>query len=78
MEYIELLNQFYTHKAMKKLPAFFAIGTIGMILTAVLHMFLAFIIHESSVHTAFFVMYPTFFSFLMIGTGQMIKASKTA
>lgn len=63
---------------MKKLPAFFTIGTVGMILTAVLHITLALIIREPSVHTAFFVMYPTFFSFLMIGTGQMIKASKTA
>jgi len=52
---------------MKKLHPFYSIGTIGMILTACLHMFLALGLSLTNVHTAFFMIYPMFLAFLIIG-----------
>ncbi len=61
---------------MKKFHPFFVIGTIGIIVTAVLHIILALGLSLSSVHTAFFIMYPTSFAFLAIGLGLTIKEQK--
>ena len=61
---------------MKKFHPFFIIGTTGIIVTAVLHMILALGFSLTSVHTAFFVLYPTSFAFLAIGLGLTIKEQK--
>lgn len=61
---------------MKKFHPFFIIGTTGLIITAVLHMILALGLSLTSVHTAFFIIYPTFFAFLAIGVGLTIKKQK--
>jgi hypothetical protein len=58
---------------MKSKNAFFVIGTIGMITTAVLHIVLAMLVPSPSVHTTFGVMYPVFFSFLMLGAARFMK-----
>jgi len=61
---------------MTKFHPFFIIGTVGMIITAVLHMILALGLSLTTVHTAFFIIYPTFVSFLVIGLGLTIKKQK--
>lgn len=63
---------------MKKLHPFFSIGTIGMIIIAVLHMFLAMVLSLTNVHNTFFVLYPTFLSFLILGVVLTIKSQKEA
>ena len=63
---------------MKNLNAFFVIGTVGMIVTAILHMMLTVVISDASLQSAFFVIYPTFITFLVIGTRQMVREQKPA
>ena len=66
---------------MKNFHPFFIIGTLGMIVTSILHMFLALGLSISSAHTSFYVIYPVFMAFLMIGFGltlKKLKAHKTA
>ena len=61
---------------MKHLNAFYIIGTVGMLVTAILHITLALLLHQPSVHTTFFVLYPMFAAFLAIGFGQLLKKAK--
>jgi hypothetical protein len=62
-----------TRIKMKNFNAFFTIGIVGMIVTAVLHILFALVLNLSSVHSIFFTLYPTFTAFLAIGAGQIIK-----
>lgn len=59
---------------MKNFSPFFIIGSIGMIITAVLHIVLAMILSQPSVHSTFFALYPLFMAFMIIGFRQMLKA----
>jgi len=61
---------------MKKFHPFFVIGTIGMIVTATLHIFLALGLSISSAHSSFYFIYPTFIAFLTIGFGLTLKNQK--
>lgn len=61
---------------MKKFHPFFNIGTVGVITIAVLHIILALGFSLSSVHTAFFVIYPTFASFLILGFTLTLRRQK--
>lgn len=63
---------------MKIFHPFFIIGTIGMIVTAVIHMILALGLSLTSVHSTFFVIYPTFAAFLIIGFSLTLKKQKEA
>ena len=63
---------------MEKLNAFYTIGTVGMIVTAMLHMLFALVLNLSSVHSIFFFLYPTFTAFLAIGAGQIFKSKETS
>lgn len=63
---------------MKKFHPFFIIGTVGMIITAVLHIFLALGLALTNVHNMFFVLYPSFLSFLILGVSVTIKNQKEA
>jgi hypothetical protein len=70
----------FNHKnqtAMKKFHPFFTIGTVGMILIAGLHIFLALGLSMTSVHHTFFVLYPVFLSFLIPGVILTIKKQQT-
>ncbi len=62
---------------MKKFHPFFTIGTVGMILIACLHMFLALGLSMTSVHNTFFVLYSVFLNFLIPGVILTIKNQKT-
>lgn len=61
---------------MKNLNPFFAVGTIGMIMISGLHIFLATLLSDPSIHNTFFVAYPVFIGFLAIGFAQMRNAQK--
>jgi len=61
---------------MKKLNPFFVIGTVGMILTAILHILMAILIGTPSVHRVFMVMYPVFAALLTIGGMQILQEKK--
>lgn len=66
---------------MKNFHPFFIIGTLGMIVTSILHLFLALGLSISSAHPSFYVIYPVFMAFLMIGFGltlKKLKGQKTA
>ncbi len=63
---------------MKKFHPFFIIGTVGMIVTSALHIFLALGLSVSSAHSSFYVIYPTFIAFLAIGFGLTLKKQKEA
>jgi len=61
---------------MKKFHPFFTIGTVGMIVISILHIFLALGLSLTSVHSIFFVIYPVFIAFLLIGFGLTLKKQK--
>lgn len=63
---------------MKKINPFFVIGTTGMLLTAVLHICFALVLGLPLVHQVFYVMYPAFLSFLVIGFAQIKQARQPA
>ena len=62
---------------MKNFHPFFTIGTVGMIVIACLHMFLALGLSLTSIHTTFFVLYPVFLTFLILGVALTVKDKKT-
>ncbi len=62
---------------MRKFHPFFFIGTIGVIVIAILHMFFALGLSLTN-HSVFFALYPTFTSFLIIGVGLTMKQQKVA
>ena len=61
---------------MKNLHPFLVIGTFGMIVTAILHMFLTLGLSISSAHLTFLVIYPVFLAFLAIGFGLTLKKQR--
>lgn len=61
---------------MNNLNAFYKIGTIGMILTAGLHVLLAVVLNTSTVHTSFAIVYPSWIAFLAMGSAQMAREKK--
>jgi hypothetical protein len=58
---------------MKKINPFFVIGSVGIIITAVLHMVFALVLEMPFVHNTFWVLYPTFIAFMAVGFGQVLK-----
>lgn len=56
--------------------AFFIIGTLGMAITAALHIFMSLALGLESVHSTFFSLYPVFVAFLAIGSGQIIRNTR--
>lgn len=63
---------------MKIFNPFFVTGTVGMILTAGMHIAFALLLKQASVHSAFYVLYPTFLAFLAIGFGKIRAARKSS
>jgi len=58
---------------MKTLSPFFMIGTVGMILTAFMHIIMTVFILQTANHGAWIGGYPVFLAFLMIGAIQIYK-----
>ena len=61
---------------MHKLPSFFVIGTVGMIVTAMLHVFISLVLGQYGAHPVFFGIYPVFMAFLAIGTMQVLAPER--
>ncbi len=61
---------------MKKIHPFFTIGTVGIIVTACLHLFLALGLSLTSIHSVFFTVYPVFLAFLILGVVLTVKKQK--
>lgn len=78
---INVLNYFYTFesksKTMRKFHPFFAIGTFGTILIALLHMAFAWGLSITNVHSTFFVLYIVFIAFLFLGVGLTLKQQQS-
>ena len=55
---------------MKNLNPFFTIGTVGMIVTAILHIAFALVLNLP-VHTVFITLYPVFVAFMAVGFAQI-------
>lgn len=58
---------------MTKKNPYFLIGTLGMLLTAVLNILLEAIAIDVSFISSFSILYPVFILFLLIGAGSMVK-----
>lgn len=61
---------------MKGAHPFFVIGTVGMIITSVMHMLFSLVISGSFSHQSFYVIYPVFCAFLISGTALMVKKQR--
>lgn len=65
------------HEAcMKKMNAYFTIGTAGVILTGILQIILT-ITAKPGVQVLFFILYPIFIICLYIGFRKIVKEKKT-
>ncbi len=58
---------------MRKFHPFFSIGTVGMIVIACVHLFLALGLSLISIHAVFFTLYPVFLTFLTLGVILTVK-----
>jgi len=61
---------------MKNRNPFFTIGTVGMIVTSVLHIVLALVLNLPSVNATFFILYPVFMAFMAAGFMQVNNSRK--
>ena len=61
---------------MKTLNPFFVIGTIGLIVTAILHIFTAILLDSPAINRVFMVIYPVFAALLTIGGMQILQEKK--
>lgn len=59
--------------SMNKLPPFFVIGSVGLVITALLHIGLALVLGLPGVHGVFIALYPFFLAFLALGFGQLLR-----
>lgn len=63
---------------MKTIHPFFIIGSVGVIVVSVLHIFLALGLGIITAHHTFFILYPIFISFMAIGFGILLKDQKNS
>ncbi len=58
---------------MNRINPFFLIGTTGMLISSVLHIFMAAITSEEIASTTYWILYPVFLGFLIVGTIIMMN-----
>jgi hypothetical protein len=56
---------------MSKLPPFFVIGSVGLVVTALLHLFMALVLGIRNVHTGFLGLYLFFIALLGFGSRKL-------
>jgi len=56
---------------MSKLPPFFVIGSVGLVLTALLHIFMALVLAVQNVHYGFLGLYLFFIALLGFGSRKL-------
>ncbi|TXE07335.1 hypothetical protein ES711_11230 [Gelidibacter salicanalis] len=63
---------------MKKFHPFYSIGTLGIVVIACLHMFLALGLALRSIHSTFYALYAVFLTFLILGVIFTVKNVNTS
>lgn len=63
---------------MKKLNSFYVLGTTGIIIMAILQMFLALVLNVEETFNSFMPLYLVWLTFLTIGTAQLFKTAKVS
>lgn len=58
---------------MKKINSWFTIGTVGIVVTAVLHILMTLLISGNALQVTFLILYPVFIIFLAIGFRKILK-----
>lgn len=58
---------------MKKINSWFTIGTVGIVITAVLHILMTLLISGNALQVTFLILYPVFITFLAIGFRKILK-----
>ena len=58
---------------MNRFHPFFSIGTVGIIVVSLLHIWLALGLSITAAHSIFLVLYPMFIAFLAIGFALTLK-----
>ncbi len=61
---------------MNRFHPFFIIGSVGIIVTSILHILFALVLSLVSSHSLFFALYPTFMTFMIIGMALTLKKQK--
>lgn len=61
---------------MRKFHPFFVIGTVGIIVVSLLHIFMALGLSLTSLHSPFYILYSNFAAFLAIGFALTLKKQK--
>lgn len=56
---------------MSKLPPFFVIGSVGLVVTALLHIFTTLVLAVQNVHTGFLGLYLFFIALLGFGSRKL-------
>ena len=62
---------------MKQINPFFLIGTLGMLFTSLFHIIMAALTSEEAASSDFWILYPVFAGFLIVGTVVMMKRKQT-
>lgn len=73
---INLLTHPSKAESMNKINSSLTIGTVGIILTAVLQMVLTLFISATFLDILFFILYPLFIIFLAVGFWKILKEKK--
>ena len=73
---IWIISEIKIITTMKNFHPFFVFGSTGVIVTAILHILLGFILKVDSVHGAFFTIYSTFVTFMFLGFALTLKSQK--
>ena len=63
---------------MKEFHPFYFIGTLGVLITAIVNIILALGFSLTAANSTFFIIYPTFVAFLIIGVALTVKEQKDA
>ena len=58
---------------MRQINPLFLTGTLGMLFTSMFHILMAAITSEEATASSFWILYPVFAGFLVVGTMVMMK-----
>jgi hypothetical protein len=61
---------------MKALNSFYILGTVGMVITGIVQVFLGLFLEIDGTLSSFMPLYMVWLTFLIIGTTQLIKTAK--
>ncbi|WP_029035246.1 hypothetical protein [Salinimicrobium terrae] len=62
---------------MRQINSVFLVGTLGILFTSMAHILMAVITSEETAASTFWMLYPVFAGFLVVGTRVMMKRKLT-